>query len=161
VRAGKHVMGESNRRRTIGTSERTCPSVSSMRTRESGTSRGCVPAGAVRRLDHGLRVEITAKGAPVERVGQRHQGHPLVMRHVFLDNGQLLVLRNAGLRIIKRFIITVAALGAVALKVRKFSAAATGRASRPGPSHKGPRRGLAKARVLNPGPGRRNCCTGR
>ncbi len=86
------------------------------------------------RLDDRLGVKTGAHRAVVEHVGERDQGHALVVRHVRADDGHLLAFGKPGRRVVQRLVPAVAAGRAFTRQMREVLHRRFGR------DHRGERR---------------------
>ena len=74
------------------------------RTRDGDIARRPLLQQQLGRLDDGFGVKSRAHRAAVQRVGDRHQRHALVMRHVRAHDGDALAFGHARRRIVQRFV---------------------------------------------------------
>ena len=130
-----------NRRSIGGTSSRTlaAAATSSARGWPTSTSRGrSFLQQELSGLDDRLGVKAGAHRTVVERVGDRDQGHPLMMRHIGANDRHFLTLRETRRRVVQGLIATIPATAAGRRQdARSFAPRPSHRPSPPAPSRKG------------------------
>src|SRR5216684_9178136 len=84
------------------------------------TARSPLLQQKLRRLDDGIGVKAYAHRTAVERVSDRYQGHPLMVRHVSAHDRYSLALRNARRRIVQSLIPAESAEAAGGKEPRKI-----------------------------------------